>query len=105
MKKKLACGCSVDYEVLEKLPKVKCGKCGEMVYDTKFCVICGNSMKMKKKCPLCTKTFQSIRDWEGHLRKIHGLSEAHIKLHSEEQKTEFAQKCARILNELTEKKA
>jgi hypothetical protein len=59
---------------------------------------------MKRKCPLCPKEYQSPNDWKDHLRKKHGLNEAHIKLYSEEQKTEFAQKCANILNELAEKK-
>lgn len=55
---------------------------------------------MKKKCPLCPYKYQSPNDLDSHLRKIHGLSKATIKQYSEEQKTEFAQKCARILNEL-----
>jgi len=54
----------------------------------------------KKKCPLCPKEYQSPNDLEDHLKKYHGLSIAHIKQYSEEEKSEFVEQCTKILEEL-----
>lgn len=45
MKKKLACGCEVDWEEIKKKPLVECPKCKNKVFDTRFCTACGNKLK------------------------------------------------------------
>jgi hypothetical protein len=56
------------------------------------------------KCPLCPKKYQSQNDLDDHLGTIHGLSKADIKQYSEAEKTDFAQQCQKILNELSKTK-
>jgi len=59
---------------------------------------------MKKKCHLCPKKYQSQNDLDDHLRKIHGLTVAHIKQYSEEEKSNFIKQCQEILNKLNQDK-
>jgi len=56
------------------------------------------------KCHLCSKQYQSPKDLEKHLKKIHGLSISHTKDFSEEEKTDFAKQCAKILEAVSKKK-
>lgn len=51
------------------------------------------------KCPLCPKEYQSENDLQRHIKKIHGLSVAVLKQHSNEEQSEFLQKCLKVLEE------
>lgn len=55
---------------------------------------------MKEKCPWCPKQYQSEKDLDEHLKKIHGLSIADIKKRTEKEKSEFVKQCKEILDEI-----
>ena len=56
---------------------------------------------MKKyKCQFCPKSFQSKNDLEKHLKRIHGLTIAELKEHSDDEKSEFINQCLEIMNEM-----
>jgi len=54
----------------------------------------------RKKCNQCPKSFQSQRDLDRHMQKIHGLVPVDIPKKSDEEKSEFSKKCAEIMNQL-----
>jgi hypothetical protein len=56
---------------------------------------------MKKyKCKFCPKSFQSEKDLEKHLKRIHGLTIATLEKLSDEGKTEFMDQCLGIMDEM-----
>lgn len=52
------------------------------------------------KCPACPKEYQSKKDLEQHLKKIHGLSIAKIRPTQSEEQTEFVKKCLKIMDDM-----
>lgn len=56
------------------------------------------------KCPKCPKEYQSEKDLERHLKRIHGLSVVVLKQHSEEDKSEFMKKCLDVLDQMEKEK-
>ena len=51
------------------------------------------------KCPQCPKEYQSEKDLERHLKRIHGLSVAVLKQYSDEEREEFLDRCLEQLKE------
>ena len=51
------------------------------------------------KCPKCPKEYQSEKDLERHLKRIHGLSVAVLKQHSEEEQEKFLDRCLEQLHQ------
>jgi len=54
---------------------------------------------MKLKCPQCPKEYQSQKDLDKHMKKIHGLSPVKLKKISEERKSDLVKKCLELLKE------
>jgi len=54
----------------------------------------------KYKCQFCPKSFQSKKDLEKHLKRIHGLTIAKLKEHSNEEKSEFTKQCLEIMDKM-----
>ena len=55
------------------------------------------------KCPLCPKEYQSEKDLQRHMKRIHGLSVAVLNQHSKKEQSEFLQKCVKLLKEKKQK--
>jgi uncharacterized C2H2 Zn-finger protein len=56
------------------------------------------------KCPLCPKEYQSENDLQIHVKKIHGLTVAVVRQRSEEEKSEFMNRCLELLNQMEKEK-
>ena len=55
---------------------------------------------MKYKCPCCPKKYQSEKDLDKHIRKIHKLNPVSIKYIPESEKSEFVKQCLNVLEEI-----
>jgi uncharacterized C2H2 Zn-finger protein len=51
----------------------------------------------KHKCPYCPKSFQSPKDLDKHLQKIHKLSPITIKETTSAEKAEFIDQCMELM--------
>lgn len=57
----------------------------------------------KHKCPYCAKKYQSIKDYDKHMQKIHGLNPVEIKETTDDEKSEFVKQCEEMLSKKKQK--
>lgn len=91
--------------------EVKCPKCGSekksigarLQY---ICNECGynyewSKCQMKKyKCQYCSKSYQSYKDLDRHLQKIHGLKPTKFKKSTKEEQSEFINQCLKLMDKI-----
>lgn len=54
----------------------------------------------KYQCTQCPKSFQSKKDLDRHMQRVHGLTPVKIPEKYDEGKSEFAKQCAELLDKI-----